>query len=205
MSTHDSLADRFEIRELLDNWIIFKDTGQWDRFRTLWHPEGWMNFLWFRGSVEEFIDFSKKSIKRGAHLIHTVGGTSLEIAGERCIAISRTLSSSRLTVHGVECDLLTFGRYYDFLEKRDNRWGLVMRQPIYERDLLSTVDPTETVRLDNELLKDMPAAVRYRAYAQKLNGYEPNRTVPGLDGGTLDHLNAECRSWLDGKAGGPSF
>jgi hypothetical protein len=36
-------------------------------------------------------------------------------------------------VDGVLCDVACTGRFYDFLEKRDGRWGMVLRQPIYEK------------------------------------------------------------------------
>jgi len=40
----------------------------------------------------------------------------------------------RARVHGVVCDVVCTGRFYDFLERRDGRWGIALRQPIYEKD-----------------------------------------------------------------------
>ena len=37
-------------------------------------------------------------------------------------------------VEGVLCDVACTGRFYDFLEQRQGRWGIVFRQPIYEKD-----------------------------------------------------------------------
>jgi hypothetical protein len=34
------------------------------------------------------------------------------------------------------------GRFYGFLELRDGHWGIVRRQPIYEKDRLDVVDPS---------------------------------------------------------------
>ena len=42
------------------------------------------------------------------------------------------------------CDVVCTGRFYDFLEQRDGRWGIVLRQPIYERDRLDPIDPAAT-------------------------------------------------------------
>ena len=31
------LEDRLAIRELIENWLIWRDSLLWDRFRTVWH------------------------------------------------------------------------------------------------------------------------------------------------------------------------
>ena len=51
----------------------------------------------------------------------------------------------RAPVEGVICDFTCIGRFYDFFEKRD-RWGLVLRQPIYEKDRIDPVDPGASCR-----------------------------------------------------------
>ncbi len=34
--------DRLLIRELVENWVVWRDAGDWERFATVWHPEGFM-------------------------------------------------------------------------------------------------------------------------------------------------------------------
>ena len=43
---HSQLFDRLAIRELLENWVLWRDAGLWDRFATVWHPGGRMNASW---------------------------------------------------------------------------------------------------------------------------------------------------------------
>jgi hypothetical protein len=31
-------ADRFAVRELVENWALWRDAGEWDRFASVWHP-----------------------------------------------------------------------------------------------------------------------------------------------------------------------
>ena len=64
------------------------------------------------------------------------------------------------------CDVACTGRFYDFLEQRDGRWGIVLRQPIYEKDRLDPVDPAASLVLDLELLARYPEGYRYLAYLQ---------------------------------------
>ena len=34
--------NRQAIRDLLENWVVWRDAGAWERFRTVWHEEGRM-------------------------------------------------------------------------------------------------------------------------------------------------------------------
>ena len=45
---NQELLDRLEIRQLVENWAIWRDAGYWDRFRTCWHEDGWMMATWIR-------------------------------------------------------------------------------------------------------------------------------------------------------------
>ena len=51
--------DREQIRRLIEDWVIWRDSGDWDRFLTLWHPEGRMMATWFQGTAAEFAKISR--------------------------------------------------------------------------------------------------------------------------------------------------
>jgi hypothetical protein len=42
-----NLLDRLAIRDLIENWAAWRDAGDWDRFKTVWHDDGWMSATWF--------------------------------------------------------------------------------------------------------------------------------------------------------------
>jgi hypothetical protein len=48
------LDDRLRIREAVENWAVWRDAGDWDRFRTLWHADGRMMATWLQGGVDAF-------------------------------------------------------------------------------------------------------------------------------------------------------
>ncbi len=102
-------------------------------------------------------------------------------------------------MHGVKCDVACIGRFYDFLEKRVKRWGLVLRQPIYEVDRLATVDPSASLRLDQTRFARYPIGYRHLAYLQEEAGYTPKVDMPGFDGTELDQLYARGSRWLAGE------
>ena len=201
MPTNDDLLDRLAIRELIDNWAMFRDIGRWDDFRACWHPDGVMMATWFQGGVEEFIKVSQEGFARGARTSHFQGGTSIDLNRNRAIAQTKMQIAQRGPIEGVECDVVCSGRFYDFFEKREGRWGLVLRQPIYERDRINPVDPAATVRLDKALLARFPEGYRHLAYLQTKNGQTVKTDMPGLQGAELEALCRRGEQWLkEGQA-----
>ena len=194
-----ALLDRLAIRELVENWAVWRDAGDWERFATVWHEEGWMSATWFQGPARDFIRVSQEGFAKGVRILHFLGGTSFDLSGERAIAQTKMTISQRALVHDVLCDVVCTGRFYDFLEKRQGRWGIVRRQPIYEKDRIDPVDPAATLRLDQTALAALPEGYRHLAYMQELIGYKVKRDMPGLTGAEVEKLYGEGRIWLAGK------
>jgi hypothetical protein len=192
--------DRLIIRDLIENWAIWRDAHMWDRFRTVWHEDGRMMATWFRGTADEFVEVSRDGYERGVRILHFLGGMSIDIAGPRAIAQSKMTISQRAPVEGIVCDVVCTGRFYDFLEKRDGRWGMVLRQPIYETDRLDSVDPGVRLELDEILLKQFPEGYRHLAYLQTKIGYKVKPDMPGLDGPEVERLYNDGAAWLAGES-----
>ena len=195
-----ALLDRLAIRDVIDNWAMWRDTGRWDDFRTCWHAEGVMMATWFQGGFEEFIKVSQEGFARGSRTSHFQGGTSIDLKDSRAVAQTKMQIAQRGPIEGIVCDVVCSGRFYDFLEKRENRWAIVLRQPIYERDRINPVDPAATLRLDAALLERFPEGYRHLAYLQSKNGQIVKMDMPGLIGPELDALYRRGEGWLRGEA-----
>jgi SnoaL-like domain len=193
-----SASDRQDIRDLLQNWVIWRDSGQWERFRTVWHPDGIMMATWFQGTRDEFIAKSQAGWDRGVSILHFLGGISIDLAGDRAVSQTKMTISQRGAVEGVICDIICTGRFYDFLEKRDGVWRMRLRQPIYEKDICIPVDPQARPALDRDLLASFPEGYRHLAYVQTRIGYTVKRDMPGLKGPRVEALYALGESWLAG-------
>lgn len=195
----DLSADRLAIREVVENWVIYRDAGDWDRFTTVWHSDGWMTATWFQGPAADFIEASRKLFERGGSILHLLGGWSCDISGRRAISQVKMTINQRASLDDVLVDVVCFGRFYDFLEKRDGRWGIVRRQPIYEKDRLDPVDPAMSLRLDPDLLGQFPEGYRHLAYVQAHNGFSIKGDLPGLRGPAVQKLYLEGQAWLEGS------
>jgi hypothetical protein len=196
---NDEVFDRLTIREIVENWAVWRDARQWERFRTVWHDDGRMMATWFQGTADEFIKVSEEGYARGVRILHFLGGMSIDVQGARAVAQTKMTISQRAPVENVLCDVLCTGRFYDFLEKRSDRWGLVLRQPIYEKDQLFPVDPSAAPKLDQQLLQQFPEGYRHLAYLQAKIGYDVKRDMPGLDGPEVEALYARGVRWLKGE------
>jgi hypothetical protein len=196
-SMEQAMLDRLAIREAVENWAVWRDAGDWERFASVWHPEGVMMATWFQGTGPEFIRVTKEGWERGVSILHFLGGTSIDLVGTRAIAQTKMTISQRGDVEGHRCDVVCTGRFYDFYEKVDGKWLLRLRQPIYEKD---RVDPIETgvkLNLDPELLGQFPEGYRHLAYIQAKIGYKVKKDMPGLTGPVVEALYERGRQWLE--------
>ena len=107
--------------------------------------------------------------------------------------------SQRAVVDGVECDVSCLSRFYDFLEKRDDRWGLALRQGVYDKDRIDPVAPDAALHLDQKLLDGFPAGYRHLAYLQTQIGYEVKMDMPQSEGREIERLYAQGKAWLAGE------
>lgn len=194
----EDFADELLIRAVIENWVIWRDAGIWDRFQTVWHEGARMHATWFQGTAEDFIAHARQTWGRGGVTNHFLGGSSVEVKGGRAVAQTKMKIETRGTVEGVLCDIVSSGRFYDFLEKRHGRWAILLRQPIYEKDRLDPVDPSAALALDRTLLASFPEGYRHLAYIQTKAGFKVKRDMPGLRGPEVERLYGAGAQFLEG-------
>ena len=187
------------LQELVDNWAIFSDSGNWSRFAECWHDDGFMCATWFQAPCADFIAARRKGFDNGVSIIHFHGGFTCDVVANRAVSQTKMTISQRAPVEGVLVDVTCTGRFYDFHEKRAGRWGMVRRQPIYEKDRMDAVDPAARLVLDKTLLQQFPEGYRHLAYLQTRIGYKVAiGGLPGLKGAEVEKLYADGVAWLAG-------
>ena len=106
VSDEPDLAAAAAIRKVVEDWVVLRDSGQWEEFARVWHAGGWMTATWFQGPYAEFIAVSQSGFEHGVNIAHFLGGFSCEIAGDRAIAQTKMKIEQRAAVHGIEVDVL---------------------------------------------------------------------------------------------------
>ena len=57
------ILDRLAIRDLIENWALWRDAGEQDKFRTVWHDDGIIMATWKQSPAADFIESAKASLK----------------------------------------------------------------------------------------------------------------------------------------------
>ena len=165
------LLDRLAIRELVENWAVWRDAGDWERFAPSGTTTGDDGDLVPGAGARSSSRVSRRGSPRASASCIS-SAAPLDLAGPRAIAQTKMTISQRALVHDVLCDVVCTGRFYDFLEKRAGRWGIVLRQPIYEKDRIDPVDPAAELRLDRSArrVSRRLSPSRLHAVADRLQG-----------------------------------
>lgn len=190
------MRDKAAIRDVIENWVLWRDSGDWVKFAGVWHPDGVMIATWQQSRAQDFIAACRAGWDNGVDVVHFLGGSTIEIAGQRAIAQTRMTINQRATIHDERVDVTCMGRFFDFFEYRDDRWAIALRQPIYERDRIDPVDPAARLVLDDVLLARFPAGYRHLAYLQTQQGMDVKADLPGARGTAVEQLYADGAAWL---------
>jgi len=200
---NDDMKNELEIRQMVERWAVWRDAGDWERFATVWHPEGVMMATWFQGPFKDFIRVTQEGWNKGVSILHFLGGSAVEVAGERAISQTKMTISQRGMVEGangpVLCDVVCTGRFYDFVTRHEGQWKLLHRQPIYEKDRIDPLDPAAKLELDQAALATFPEGYRHLAYIQTRIGYNVKMDMPMLKGEGVQDLYRRGANWLAGK------
>lgn len=153
---------------------------------------------WFQGPYKDFIRVTQEGWAKGVSILHFLGGSAIEVAGDRAIAQSKMTISRRGLVDGVPCDVVCTGRFYDFVQRHEGEWKLLHRQPIYEKDRIDPIDPAAVLKLDAEALSAFPEGYRHLACIQTRIGYTVKLDMPMIKGPVVEALYRRGARWLTG-------
>jgi hypothetical protein len=193
-----SSADKQQIRELGERWVLYRDSGDWERFRTVWHQGGSIETLWYQGPWEGYLEGSRQAWGRGMASVHYLCGALVEVKGARAMSRTNMKMYGRGTVDEAEYDIEATAQFCDLYEKRGDRWGLVYRCVVHIKDRMDPAEVGGDLKLDRALLARQPAPYRHLAYINAKLGRAVKSDMPSLEGPAAERLRSKCYSWLEG-------
>ena len=122
--SHAEIEDDRLIRELLQNWAIWRDAGDWERFRTVWHDDGRMMATWLQGTGRRVhrSQPSRLGPRASASCISSAASRSTS-RDTRAIAQTKMTISQRAEVDGVLCDVRLHRAVLRFLREARRALG----------------------------------------------------------------------------------
>jgi len=194
------MLDKLVIADLIQFERLYRDQQQWEKLRTLYHPDSLVRLGWFVGTGDEYVEASRRldASKKGWHIMHVTHPTLVRVQGERAIAETSTFIIRRTQLSGVLVDVTIYCQLYSRVERRQGTWKILTLDVVYEKDTAVPVYACDRLELDREELEQGPPAYRFSAYNLKKIGY----TVRAEDLYSTDHpervaqLYCEAEEWL---------
>ena len=195
----ETTLDRLAIRELVENWAVWRDAGDWERFRTVWHDDGVMMATWVQGHGRRVHRRLQGRLGRGRLDPALPRRPLRRPRGDRAIAQTKMTISQRTTV----ARRRVRRRLHRPLLRLPRKAGRALgrraapahlregpHRPARPRHARSPLEP--------ELLARFPVGYRHLAYVQSKIGYPVKSDMPGLKGPEVEALYARGRAWLAG-------
>ena len=192
MSTY--IADRLDIADLMTGWM-YRDLGDWDRLRTLFHPDGVIEVTWFEGKFSDFVDASMRMGASDIRTKHLITPPVVTIAGDRAIAETNSVVVGENIALKLGCNAHT--RFYDLVEKRDGVWKIAKRHCIY--DMATFTFPHGIVDIDTATVAKYPREYAPLAYLLDRSGFPVKRIFPTRGGDQEKTIRAFATKWLSEK------
>jgi hypothetical protein len=199
-SAVDAREDKLAIAEVIQNWALWRDGGNFEGLRSTFHPDAIMTSTWFSGPAEDFVARAEGR-KPGGRSAHFVGGSSIRLNGGKALAETPIILLLRESIDDIEVDVTCHGRFFDRFLKVEGAWRIFRRGVIYEKDRLDPVSPDAVLTLDKEILRRFPEGYRHVAYVQTKRGMAVATDRPTLPSPARDVLYREADAWLSAPAG----
>ena len=155
------LLDRAEVFYLVRFESLCRDIPDWDGLVGSYVPASPVRTTWFDGVIEDFADALKAKAAAGDVARHRVFPAKFHQKGARAICESPANISERLTLDGIQLDVMAHVRFHSRLVLTDAGWRLNSFEAIYEKDSVQPVNPDDTLPLDWTMVNAMRPTYRF--------------------------------------------
>jgi hypothetical protein len=193
----ETLVAERDISLLVKGWT-YRDLGQWDRLKRLFHPDATIALAWFEGPFAKFVAASEKMEASDMRARHLVGAPLVTIgeAQERAVAETTIVVFAENRKLKLACQALA--RFVDLVERRDGAWKIMRRDSIH--DMAAFMFPRGPVGVDEEPLARYPLEYASLAYLLEKSGVQVRRGLPIAGSEAEKALHAEAHRWLREQA-----
>ena len=176
------ILDRARIAELVRLERFYRDQGEWEKLHACYTDDATVTTTWFDGTAKEFAEASQEmAVQRGRHTKHLITPTNIRINGDRALVESYGEIHFRDDLEGVEVDTIMYCRFFSRVRRTADGWRLASFEGIYQRDVITPVDPAESLPVDWNELRRLRPSYRVWAYTLGRRGYDVSSEKVGDD------------------------
>ncbi|CAM3770679.1 hypothetical protein CCOS865_03131 [Pseudomonas reidholzensis] len=133
MSTLEQLLDREAIRDCLYRYCRGIDRVDEQALRSAYWEDAHDRHGAYDGPASGFIDGALSALKSFECSVHQITNILIELAPNSALVESKFLALQRSPAPtGQPAQVLIFGRYADYFEKRQGEWRIARRTVIYD-------------------------------------------------------------------------
>jgi len=193
----EAILDRDEIFYLVRFESLCRDNRDWEGLAGSYLPGSPVRTTWFHGTSEDFADALKAKTAAGGVARHRVFPAKLHLKSERAICESPANITERLTLDGVELDVMAHVRFHSRLVLTDAGWRLNSFEAIYESDSIRPVNPTDSLPIDWTVVNAMRPSYRFFGFCEASRNYDVHQDLLGDDRpNVLDKFYLAERHWV---------
>jgi hypothetical protein len=194
---NDQTADAQAVAQLALRERQSRDRGWWDDMVSCFTPGAVIDMSWFTGPASEFVRLTRERSANGVWGRHRLSPPVVRVIGDRAWAELPLGIEFRITVNGVEADLVSYARSQYRAERRDGEWRIARITSIYERDTLTPAIPGTALGLDPADFAEFRPSYRNLAWYFNQAGTPLGDDLLGDDrpGKVAHHYETE-RAWL---------
>ena len=172
-----------EVTQLVLRERQSRDRGWWDRMAGCFADESVVDMSWFTGSGAEFVRRSRRMSEGGwgGRSGHRLSPPAVRVRGDRALAELPLAIEFRITVDGVEADLISYCRSQYRAQRVDGSWRIARVTSIYERDTLTPSVPGTWLDVDPKELAGHRPSYRCLAWYQSRLGIDLRSDLLGDD------------------------
>lgn len=196
------MLDREELFDLVRRERFARDQRRFDVMRDCFHDDAYVRTSWYDGrGGEAYVEATRKWMKSAGTGKHWVFPAYARIVGDKATVESPAMIFNRAMLDGIEIDFHVFCRFFSRAVRERGVWKLLSFEVLFERDIMRTVNPADTLPVDWVVLASLRPSYRFLAYMQLSRGVKVNHELLGDDRPEkLDAFHAGEEAWLAGAA-----
>ncbi|WP_416972154.1 nuclear transport factor 2 family protein [Streptomyces sp. 4F14] len=163
----------------------YRDRGRFDEAAECFTADSELDLSWFTGNGAEWCAASKRMSSAdgwgGQGLYHRLWPPMVRVGGDRALAEVLVAIESRISIGGVEADLISYARSQFRVQRKAGQWLIARFVSIYERDTLAATIPGTRLEIDPAEFAGHRPSHRFLAWYLSKRGIQLRPDVLGFD------------------------